>query len=306
MPIKNKITKLFMWAGIFLLADILNPLWHSSKRRRARRLEVYGRAVSNYARRYLSAAAGLSLAESIKDDANEKIYTIWLQGEDNAPDITKACFRSVRRHCSQELVVLDEKMLPNYIDLPGVIMDKRKNGGIGHPHFADIARVELLHNHGGFWTDATNFITGPIPRQIVDQDFFVYLANGEKGAAYSFIQNCFIRGRRGAYLLEAWRAMIHEFWTHEDKRLDYFIHQLLFKTLVQNDPRAKEFFEKMPKLCQDPTHVLWHEYHDKPFDQATFDRIACDAFFHKLSRKTYKKPGARLMPGTFADIITKM
>ncbi|MDR0319531.1 MAG: capsular polysaccharide synthesis protein [Rickettsiales bacterium] len=307
MSIRNKIEKLFLWAGIFLRADILNPLWRDRKRRRAARLNAYGDAMTKYSRKFLPAAAALP-ACAAETNPFEKIYSMWLQGEDSAPQLVKSCFSSVRRHCSQELLVLDEKSLANHIDLPGFIMDKRARGQIGHAHFADIARVELLHNHGGFWTDASNFITQPIPQNIVDQDFFVYLANGEKGAIYSFMQNCFIRGKKNAYLLEAWRAMIHEYWKNEPKRLDYFIHQLLFKTLVTGDPRAKVAFAEMPHVCQDPTHILWsEEFRDKPFDQKEFDKVAAGAFFHKLGRRSYKKTATGAPePGTFADVITKM
>jgi hypothetical protein len=122
------------------------------------------------------------------------------------------------------------------------------------------------------------------------------------GSAYSFIQNCFIRARRGAYLLDAWRAMILDYWMHENSNFDYFMHQLLFKTLVTNDPRAIKYFDKMPHVPQDPTHLLWWDYADKPFNQKIFDDITAGAFFQKLTYRQAKNP----FPGTFADIMMKM
>ena len=178
----------------------------------------------------------------LKDDKNDKIFTLWLQGEDKAPPLVQACFRSVRKNCKQELVVLDEKTVFDYITLPDVIMEKRKKGKIGHAHFADICRVELLYNHGGYWLDSTGFATSPIQKWISDEDFFVYLTGLKVGSPYSFMQNCFIRARKGAYLLDAWRAMILEYWKYENSNFDYFMHQLLFKTLVMNDERAKKHF----------------------------------------------------------------
>ena len=64
--------------------------------------------------------------EVIKDDKNEKIFTIWQQGEENAPELVKSCFRSIRKHCKQELVVLDDNNIFDYITLPDVIVQKYK------------------------------------------------------------------------------------------------------------------------------------------------------------------------------------
>lgn len=164
--------------------------------------------------------------------------------------MVQACFRSVRKNCTQELVVLDEKTLRDYITLPDIIWQKRAKGQIKNAHFADICRVELLYEHGGIWLDSTGFATAPIPDWIIKEDFFVYMAGQHVGSPYSFMQNCFIRARRGAYLLDAWRAMILDYWTHENHSFDYFMHQLLFKTLVMNDPRAKNILQKCRMLTK--------------------------------------------------------
>lgn len=264
---------------------------------------MISQVVPRYFKRYLPAAAAVKERKVVKDDKNEKIFTIWLQGEENAPELVKACFRSVRKNCKQELIVLDEKTLFDYITLPEVIMEKRRKGMIKNAHFADICRVELLYNYGGFWLDSTGFATAPIPDWIVKEDFFVYMAGQKVGSPYSFMQNCFIRSRKGAYLLDAWRAMILDYWMHENHNFDYFMHQLLFKTLVLNDERAKKYFAEMPHVDQDPTHMLWWSYKDKPFDQEIFDKVTSGSFFQKLTYRGSNNP----VPGSFVDVmINKM
>ena len=290
-------------SDVILRGHILNWFWRDRVTRRAVRSDVISRIIPRYFKRYLPAAAAVVEQPVVKDDKNEKIFTIWLQGEENAPALVKACYRSVRKNCRQELVVLDEKTLPKYIKLPDVILEKRRQGKIKNAHFADICRVELLYNYGGFWLDSTGFATAPIPDWIVKEDFFVYMAGKNVGSPYSFMQNCFIRARRGAYLLAAWRAMILDYWMHENHSFDYFMHQLLFKTLVMNDPRAKKYFAKMPHVDQDPTHMLWWSYQNKPFDQKTFDKVTSGAFFQKLTYRGSDNP----VPGSFADVmINKM
>ena len=296
------LARFFAVSKVVVLGHILNPLWWSREHRRQRRSDVISRIIPTYFKRYLPAAAAIPERKVIKDDEHEKIWTIWLQGEDKAPALVKACFRSVRRHCKQELVVLDENTIFDYITLPQEIVAKYKAGKIARAHFADICRVELLYEHGGIWLDATAFVTKPIDDWIIEQDFFVFLT-GHVGSPYSFMQNCFIRSRKGAYLLDAWRAMILDYWMHENHNFDYFMHQLLFKTLVTNDERAKKYFAKMPHVDQDPTHALWWDYQHKPFNQEIFDSVTSGAFFQKVTYRGTDKP----IPGSFADVmINKM
>lgn len=296
------LARFFAMSDVILNGHVLNWFWRPREVRRAVRSDVISRVIPNYFKRYLPAAAAVKERKVVHDDKDEKIFSIWLQGEENAPALVKACFRSVRRHCKQELVVLDEKTLFEYITLPEEIMEKRRKGQIKNAHFADICRVELLYQHGGFWLDATGFATAPIPDWIVEQDFFVYMAGQVVGSPYSYMQNCFIRARKGAYLLDAWRAMILDYWMHENHNFDYFMHQLLFKTMVTGDPRAIKYFAAMPHVDQDPTHALWWTYQNAPFDQKTFDKVTSGAFFQKLTYRGADKP----VPGSFADKMINM
>lgn len=289
-------------ADIILFGHILNPFWLSRDKRREIRSNVISHVIPHYFKRYLPAAAAVRETKAINNDNADKIFTLWLQGEENAPALVKACFRNVRKHCSQELIVLDEKTVFDYIRLPEKIMEKRRAGKIKNAHFADICRVELLYQYGGYWLDATGFVTSPIPDWISGTDFFMFLT-GHVGSPYSFVQNCFIRARKGAYLLAAWRAMILDYWMNENHSFDYFMHQLLFKTLVTNDARAKKYFAKMPHVDQDPTHALWWAYQNAPFDKKIFDEITSKTFFQKT---TYRGTD-NIVPGSFADeMINKM
>ena len=160
---------------IILFGHILNPFWKTRIERRKRRTDLTAKVVTKYFQRYLKAAENIPETVPIKDDKNDKIWTLWLQGEDKAPALVKACYRSVRKHCKQKLIVLDADTVFDYISLPKEIVEKYKAGKIGHAHFADICRVELLYRHGGYWLDSTGFVTAPIPDWIEEQDFFVYL-----------------------------------------------------------------------------------------------------------------------------------
>lgn len=291
------------WTRTRLIAEghIFNPLWNLGNRRRSERYRVFSKILTHFMEKNcLSAANGIGEEEIIRND-DEKIFSIWFQGEENAPELVKSCFASIRRHCRQELVVLDERTVFDWIDLPAGIVRKFREGKIRYCHFSDICRVELLHRYGGYWLDSTCFVTHSIPEFIEKQDFFVFLAGKRTSGNYSFMQNCFIRARKGSFLLEAWRAMILEYWSKEEKRVDYFMHQMMFKTLVTRNATAAELFSKMPQLDQYPTHIIWYEDLDKPYDRKVTDRIGDEGFFYQ---KTTYRGSTDAVQGTWRDYIT--
>ncbi|MBQ3765557.1 MAG: glycosyltransferase [Bacteroidales bacterium] len=288
---------------LLLEGHIFNPLWDGEEKHRQRRCAAFGRILTGFMRKhYLAAADPVPDRPVVPGTDPEKIWSIWLQGEDQAPDIVKSCLASIRAHCSQELVVLDEKSIFERITLPGVIVEKYRAGKIRAAYFADICRVELLHKYGGYWLDATCFVTAPIPEFISNQDFFVFLAGEKVHGNYSYIQNCFIRAQKGAYLLEAWRAMILDYWIHEEKRVDYFQHQVMFRTLVTYNPVAAAKFAGMPQIDQYPTHLYLYEYKDLPYDPELFREVSEEGFFYQ---KTSYRGLDHVVPGSFADHLVR-
>jgi hypothetical protein len=289
------------WTRFRLLVEghLLNPVWDGEERHRARRCKAFGRILMDYMRKnWLQAAADVPVTPVIRNDSEERIFTLWLQGEEQAPDIVKSCFASIRKHCTQPLVILDGETVFDWITLPEAIVEKYRAGKIKPAHFADICRVELLHTYGGYWLDSTCYVSAPIPAWITEHDFFVFMAGEKVHGNYSFIQNCFIRARKGSYLLEAWRAMILDYWLHEDRRVDYFQHQVMFRTLVTYNATASKLFGEMAQLDQYPTHLYLYEYKDLPYDEKVLLKAAEEGFFYQ---KTSYRDLENIVPGSFAD-----
>src|SRR5574344_19861 len=313
---------------VALQGHLFNWPWRPRAERRRVRGEVTRKVVLSYLDRYVPAFCNVAPDEpdassiaassgtivsssnpavypaSAVPAADEKIFSIWLQGEQNEPPVVRSCLGSIRANCSRELVVLDSSSLPEWIQLPGYIVDKWKSGKMRHAHFSDICRLELLYRYGGLWMDATDFVTADIPAWIWDEDFFLYTSGDKVGGSYSFVQNCFIRARKGNYLVKAWREAAFEYWKHEDSTIDYYTHQLLFEKVVECNPLATELFEKMPKHVQDPTHDAWFIYGSKPFDAASFAEICSRSAFQKTEFKSARAISP--VPGSFNDEMIKM
>lgn len=293
----NKVRKR---TDFIIYAHLLNPLWHSRLERRRRRDQLKKDVVQKYLEIYESEIASFSPSPN-KANSEDKVFTLWFQGEENAPEIVKACFRSMKKNLKQEVIILDESSLFEWITLPEYIIKKWKSGKIGPAHFSDICRVELLYQYGGYWIDSTAFVTSSIPSIISESDFFVYGSGKKIGGWYSFIQNCFIRARKGNQLLAIWRDAIFLYWKYENKAINYYIHQLIFEFIINHNQMAKELYKAMPKIDQDPTHVLWYGHKDDTFDKKKFEEYISQSFFQKT---TYKNSSAKNpLPNSIAEYI---
>lgn len=297
------LTRTALKAQIVLKGHILNWPWRSRLRRREVRGEVIADGVSRYLDRYVPAFRAVA-EDAPAAEEQERIFSIWFQGEQAAPPIVQACWRSIRANCTQPLVILDAQNILEWVSLPEQIVDKWRRGLIRPAHFADICRVDLLYRHGGVWLDATDFVTAPLPSWVMDSEFFMYRAGSVLKGAYAFVQNCFIRARKGNYLIKCWREAILAYWAAEDSAVDYFVHQMLFRKAVEVNPLAAVRFESVPVREQDPTHVLWFQYAGKVFDPAAFDSITSRAVFQKTEYKSANATSP--VPGSFASVIMKM
>lgn len=286
---------------LIAMGHVFNPFWGEREGRRKRRYQATYGAAMGYLQRYAKPVSEVVPETLNSDQEPERAFTIWFQGEDKAPALVKACFRSMRRHLKQELVVLDENTLFDWITLPEHIVRKWKEGKIPHTQFSDICRIELLFEHGGLWFDATDYVTAPVPQYIMDEDFFLFMAGNKIRGSYALIQSCFIRGRKGNPILGVWREANSIYWKEENSKINYFIHHLLLKLSVDVNETAGHHFAKMPKVDQDPTHALWGEHANDDYDEETFRALTAGAFFQKTNYKD--KRLKNLKHGSIAEHI---
>lgn len=303
VKLNNFFGRFIQYLHLGVKGHLLNPFWYSREKRRRIRYEATSSSVLTYLNRYADFVKNINPCPQTSGNEKEYAFTIWFQGEENAPELVKACFRSMRRNLNLELIVLDEKNLFEWISLPDYIINKWRAGKIKHTQFSDICRVELLYEHGGLWLDATDFMTSPVPSFIMDLNVFMFQAGERIRGSYAMIQSCFIRSKKHNPLLGVWREAIFEYWRHEDSKIDYFVHHLLLKLAVTVNDTALLEFDKMPKIIQDPTHELWYDHVEDSYDENEFERLTSQTFFQKTNYKD--KRLNHLKPGTMAHFIIK-
>jgi len=91
---------------------------------------------------------------------SNNIYWCWLQGKDNAPELYKATFNSVKNNCNKHnILIINQTNMYKYVKFPNFILEKYNKKIIDNTHFSDLLRLELLIKYGGTWIDASVLIT---------------------------------------------------------------------------------------------------------------------------------------------------
>lgn len=300
----DKIDGLYQEAKFLLKGHILNPFWRERNKRRWIRCYYSHQKIDHYLQKYKSFVENLQLEDlpelQIRDTSQNKIFSIWFQGEEQAPKLVKVCFDRLRHAYPDRYIVLDNETLWERIELPDQIMQKWKDGKIIPANFSDICRVALLYKYGGMWFDATDFLTAKVPQWIEDSDLFI-LTTGDRITPHKLIQSCFMHARARHPLFGALLEFIYEYWSREEKSIDYFLLHFMLRFIVENNKKAHDLFYKMPLITHEANHNLWYKYIDAPFSEELYREATKDTFFQKTTFKS--KEAKNPIPGSMADYI---
>ena len=226
------------------------------------------------------------------------VWWSWLQGLDNAPDVVKACLRSLQENLPKdyEIRVIDEHNWKEWVTLPQYIVDKRSAGRIPAALFSDLLRLELLIKYGGTWIDATVLCTGVGSREsregkesresarLLEADLFLFQYTTPEGGPFKGISNWFISAHSNNKVLMTLRDMLMAYWRDYDCTLDYYIFHLFFWGMVKAYP--KEIAE-MPYAYSGDALLLMNHWGEE-YDELKWKCLTSKNRFHKLSARPRK------------------
>ena len=86
------IARFFAMVELILVGHVLNFHFFNRVARRKVRTDATARIVTKYFKRYLPAVKSVPEVDVVKVDKNDKIWTLWLQGEDKAPALVRRAF----------------------------------------------------------------------------------------------------------------------------------------------------------------------------------------------------------------------
>lgn len=208
------------------------------------------------------------------------IWWCWLQGEENAPALSKKCLESLRLHIpDKEIKIITSDNMYDYVDFPDYIKEKYAHGKISHAHFSDLLRLQLLIKYGGTWIDATVFCTAR-PDYIFNIPLFVFKTK-EKNDPATTAQNWFMSAERNNPILTLTRDLLFEYWKTHGNAIHYFIFYFFMTLAAEKYPKEWEAVPWFPDL---PPHILQREL-NKPYSEARWKQICRMSDIHKLSYK---------------------
>ena len=232
------------------------------------------------------------------------IYSLWLQGRDNAPEIVRLNFeRWESLNPGYEFMVLDAA------DVDWMLADfNLKPREMTMQALSDVVRTRLLQN-GGVWVDATLFPTQPLDAWLPDltkhSGFFAF----ERPGADRPLSTWFLAAAKNHVLMKKWLTEIHKFWskprqltTYDGKlvppdpvsrvapqsgaqsdEFPYFWHHYLFAYLLEIDPVFAHHWNRCAKRSADAPHRLKRLFAEgRGSESAAVARTARCAPVHKL------------------------
>lgn len=249
-------------------------------------------------RKYCKILNSFQNPEVLKNEFVPKvIWWCWLQGEENAPSLCRACLNSIRFNMPDyEVKIVTEKNMWSLISVPPYIKQKYEKGIIPRTQFSDILRTCLLIEHGGIWMDSTVLVTGNIPNGILKKPLF-FFQNFGRGDEAICLSNWFISAEKEEPSLCYIRDLLLLYWKENNFLCHYFIYHLFFTMVCEKFP---QIIKAVPRYSNLPPHILQGELFDK-FTEERWHEIKQMSAFHKL---TYKFDTSNVdLSGTFYEHI---
>lgn len=240
------------------------------------------------------------------DKYKDKIWQMWLQGEDAMPPVVKKCTESVKKYHPDEVILLDNSNLSDYIELPDYIMDKYKKGIIPVANLSDMIRTTLLSKYGGCWVDSTIYLTGKIPEDILNSEFFTFRTYGS--SVYKHINNfdelkvmCnhiksdippgssfFLRSAPGGDIVNGVLALFLEYWKYENQVIDYLMIDRFLSLVLTHSAECRKQFFQMPEYNVEDLMLLQDALFEH-YDEKLFSYIKKVSNVHKATHKNLKR-----------------
>lgn len=220
-------------------------------------------------------------------EENFHIWTLWWQGEKEAPEIVKLCIESQRNNLvfpGIEYHILTSENWNEYIEIPRYILEKVERRIITLTHFSDIIRVELLRKYGGIWIDATVLCTQPVDIRKYSNPFFTVKVH-EKSEFYTLKRwtGFFIGDEKNSILFDFMAECFRYYWKLEENLIVYLLIDYLIAIAYEQFAQVKAKIDKIPTTNRDLWFLL--RKMNCAFDSDEWNRITKTTYFFKLSYK---------------------
>ena len=233
--------------------------------------------------KYSKFLKGYELKKNTAHEYSDVVWWCWFQGEENAPDIVKACLESIRKNMPDKKInIITEANMWDYVSMPDFIKEKYKKGIISRTHFSDLLRLELLITYGGTWIDSTVLCTAE-PKYAFNIPLFAFKTN-EKNDPATAAQNWFMSAEKNNPILCLTRDLLFKYWKNNNSTIHYFIFYFFMKLAAE---KYKEEWNSIPFFSDVPPHIMQRELFSE-YSEERMEQLKRMSDIHKLTYK-FKK-----------------
>ena len=179
------------------------------------------------------------------------IWSVWWQGEQNAPELVRMCFAAINAHRgAHPFRIITRENFREYIALPEHITRKVQDGTITLTHLSDIIRFYLLAEYGGLWLDATILPVRDIPEEIFSYDYYV-IRHEENPYSYGVNRDRWISflqaAKKGNPLCRFGYEFLAEYWKEQNMLIDYMLIDYALELAYREFPEYRRFLDGVPE-----------------------------------------------------------
>jgi Capsular polysaccharide synthesis protein len=194
--------------------------------------------------------ASAATAASDADALPKRIWILWTQGWDSAPELVRLCRSSWQsRNPGWEVVSLDRDSAEALTGAASCFAGRTPTVQA----MSNAVRLALLRKHGGVWVDATAYCLKPLDQWLPPMmgSGFLSLARPNR---HLLSNSWFLVAVPGHYLVSAWEARYRRFWRLMRVHHRYWVLSFLFTDLLRWDRKAAALWARTPANCADGPH----------------------------------------------------
>jgi hypothetical protein len=181
------------------------------------------------------------------------IWTLWLQGWDEVPDIVQACLNTWEENNPDWTInKISLANIYDYLD-DSILLSSMSGKNVQPEALSDVIRIALLERYGGVWVDSTVYCLKPLDTWLFEKlgsGFFAF----EKPSSERMLASWFLAAYSDNYIVKEWQRRVGEYWAHRTKRHHYFWFHDLFKEAYKADPYIRACWDSTPKISDRGPH----------------------------------------------------
>lgn len=180
------------------------------------------------------------------NNKKSKIFVLWFQGEENAPQLVKMCIDSMRRNSNgHDVVVLDRENLDKWVDYDPAVKKKFENQEFSMQLESDYIRLNILKKFPALWLDSTIYVSNPIPHDVFSMDFFAVIRNEAEMRDITNKLSPFLLGRGQSERSKKVFSFAFDLLENYIKKEDDLINYLLIENILNIAIEKEDWLNKL-------------------------------------------------------------